>query len=110
MKKFADYKPTETLIVEMPHIPLDNANPIDLELEVHSNMDPDDYVQYFRDWIEGKEIESKQPNFSQRLPKRARSEFADAILNQWQYTKLFTIKHYGQRTWSRIEKMLSKYL
>lgn len=110
MKSFKEYQPTERMILEMPHIPLKGADAIDLELEVHSNMKPKEYIQYWKDLVKGKEIPSKNPGYTQKLPKRARSEFADAILNQWNYARLFTTKHYGEKVWSEIEKILKKYI
>lgn len=112
MKSFKDFQSNklEHLVLEMPHIPLEHGQPIDLELEVHSNMNPDDYIQYFKDWLEGKKMPSKNPGYTQKLSRQARSEFADAILNQWNYTRLFTIKYYGERVWKEIERILKKYL
>lgn len=111
MQSFKDFQTSkpDKLILEMPHIPLEHGDPIDLELEVHSHMNPDDYIDYFKKFLQGEKVKTKT-GAVQQLPKSARKEFADALLNQWDYTRLFTLKHYGDNVWKEIEKMLRKFL
>lgn len=112
MEKFGDFaNKQEHLILEMPHIMFDTTGKaVDLELEVHSQMKPKEYVQYFKDWVTGKNIESKRPDFRQSISPKEQREFADYVLNQTLFVKQFTLKHYGERVWSRIVSMLEKYL
>lgn len=112
MKKFSEYEPQEkSLILEMPHIMFDTTGKaVDLELEVHTGMKPKEYVQYFKDWVEGKKIESKLPNFTQSISRKEQRDFADYILNQTEFVKMFTIKNYGAKVWERIVSLLEKYL
>lgn len=112
MEKFGDFvNQRQDLILEMPHIMFDTTGKaIDLELEVHSHMKPKEYVQYFKDWIEGKKIASKRPDFKQSITPKEQREFADHILNQTQFVKQFTLKHYGKKVWGKIVSMLEKYL
>lgn len=49
----------ETLIIEMPHIMLAGNKVV--ELEVHSKMKPNEFVEYIEDWDNGKPIPSKMP-------------------------------------------------
>ena len=45
MKTFNQFI-NETIILEMPHIKLDTGNSVvDLELEVHGNMNRDDFIK-----------------------------------------------------------------
>lgn len=59
IKTFSQFL-NETLILEMPHI-LINDKVYDLELEVHSKMSEKEFVDYIKDWIDGKPIKSKTP-------------------------------------------------
>ena len=51
---FTDFtKDSKSLILEMPHIMLDGGKKIvDLELEVHSKMKPNEFVSYIEDWVD----------------------------------------------------------
>ena len=53
---FTDFtKDSKSLILEMPHIMLDGGKKIvDLELEVHSKMKPNEFVSYIEDWVDRK--------------------------------------------------------
>lgn len=110
MEKFSDFELEESLLLELPHIMFDTGDAIDLELEVHSSMRPKEYVKYFKDWIAGKTIKSKNPGFEQHLSRRNQRDFADEVLNKTQVVKLFTIKHYGEKVWAQIVSILEKYL
>jgi len=94
---------------EMPHLQLDTGNVIDLELEVHSKMKEKDYLQYFRDWLKGKEIESKMPGSTFSLSsRREKKEFAEYLLNS-PAIENFTRKYYSDTTWSKLEQLALKY-
>lgn len=110
MKKFGEVQLEEQLLLELPHIMFDNGEVLDLELEVHSSMRPKEYVKYFKDWIAGKTIQSKNPGFDQHLSRRNQREFAKEVLHNTQIVKLFTLKHYGEKVWAQIVRILEKYL
>lgn len=105
-KQFLD----ESLILEMPHISLDGGSKVvDLELEVHSKMKPEEFVQYINDWVSGKPIQSKTPGFSMKINADSVKEFAKKVLGQ-PYLKNFTIMHYGDIVWKSIEELLQSKL
>lgn len=109
MKTFNQFI-NETIILEMPHIKLDTGNSVvDLELEVHGNMKRDDFIKYIGDWVSGKEIQSKRAGFSMKVNANSVGEFARKVLKQ-QYLKNFTIDHYGEDAWVKIEKILQDKL
>lgn len=110
MENFAQYKLHEQLVMEMPHIMFNNGDVLDLELEVHSSMRPKEYVKYFKDWIAGKTIRSKNPGFEQHLSRKNQRDFAREVLNKTEVVKLFTIKHYGENVWAQIVRILEKFL
>lgn len=82
---------------------------VDLELEVHAKMKPDEFVQYIQDWVDGKPIKSKTPGFSMKVNADSVKEFAKKVLSQ-PFLKNFTITHYDEATWVTIEKMLRSKL
>lgn len=98
----------ETLILEMPHIMLGDKV-VDLELEVHSKMKPEEFVQYINDWVSGKPIQSKTPGFSMKINANSVREFAKKVLAQ-PYLKNFTMMHYGEDIWASVEKLLRSKL
>lgn len=98
----------ETLIIEMPHIMLGDKV-VDLELEVHAKMKPEEFVQYINDWISGKPIQSKTPGFSMQINANSVKEFVKKVLGQ-PYLKNFTVMHYGDSVWKSIEDLLRSRL
>ena len=96
---------TETFLIEMPHLRLGGDRAVDLELEVHSNMEPDDYVDYIKDWVYGRPIKSKTP----KLIMQVEPEFIEPLIEKLlanEFFKGFTRKYYGLATWERIQEML----
>lgn len=98
----------ETLILEMPHIMIGDKV-VDLELEVHAKMKPEDFIQYIDDWVNGKPIQSKTPGFSMQVNANSIKEFAKKVLGQ-PYLKNFTVMHYGDSVWKSIEELLKSKL
>ena len=98
----------ETLILEMPHIMIGDKV-VDLELEVHAKMKPEEFVQYINDWVSSKPIQSKTPGFSMKINADSVKEFAKKVLGQ-PYLKNFTIMHYGDSVWKSIEELLKSKL
>jgi len=98
----------ESLLLEMPHIQV-SGKFYDLELEVHSKMTPEDFVQYIDDWINGKPIKSKTPGFSMQVNADSVKEFAKKVLGQ-AYLKNFTMMYYGEDVWDSVEKLLHSKL
>lgn len=93
----------ETLILEMPHILLDKGRKVvDLELEVHSSMKPIEFINYIKDWVSGKAIQSKNPELTMKLTSDVLKEFIEKILKD-SYFKNFTIKYYGKEIWEKLE-------
>ena len=100
----------ETLILEMPHIMLDGGKKVvDLELEVHAKMRPEDFVKDIEDWVDGKPIPSKTPGFSMQINTDSVKEFAKKVLGQ-PYLKNFTTMHYGEGVWDKVESVLRSKL
>lgn len=98
------------VLTEMPHIMFDSGHAVDLELEVHSDMRPKEYINYYVDWLEGNTISSKHPNHSYKLiGKREKKEFAEHILNS-PHIKMFTEKHYGPKIWKKLVAKVKKYV
>jgi hypothetical protein len=95
--------------MEMPHLMLDTGEFIDLELEVHSNMTEREYLDYFRDWLSGRPMKSKNPGFTQRLTKQGVKDFVNYIINNTVVVREFTKKHYGNTTWRKLVKILLKH-
>jgi len=94
----------------MPHVMLDGGNKaVDLELEVHSKLSPEQMVKYFEDWISGKPMPSKNPKHVQSLPKEFVPEFAKSLLAK-PFLKNFIEYHYDPETWSKIENLLRSNL
>lgn len=89
---------------------LDGGNKaVDLELEVHSKLSPEQMVKYFEDWISGKPMPSKNPKHVQSLPKEFVPEFAKSLLAK-PFLKNFIEYHYDPETWSKIENLLRSNL
>lgn len=96
---------TETFLIELPHLRLGGDRAIDLELEVHSNMDPYDYVDYIEDWIYSRPIQSK----TRGLVMQVEPEFIESLIEKMlanEFFERFTRKYYGLATWERIQAML----
>lgn len=92
----------------MPHIMIGDKV-VDLELEVHAKMKPEDFIQYIDDWVNGKPIQSKTPGFSMQVNANSIKEFAKKVLGQ-PYLKNFTVMHYGDSVWKSIEELLKSKL
>jgi hypothetical protein len=90
----------------MPHVMLDGGNKaVDLELEIHSKLSPEQIVKYFEDWVSGKPMPSKNPKHIQALSKEYVPEFAKSLLSK-PFLKNFIEFHYDTETWTKIEKIL----
>lgn len=98
----------DTLLIEMPHILLGDKA-VDLELEIKSKLKKEQIIQYFRDWLDGKPIQSKNPGFVQRLSKENIPVFVKDLLRK-PFLKNFIEHHYDIDTWITIEDMLKSYL
>ena len=88
---------------------MDGSEIVDLELEVHSKMKPDAFVQYISDWVTGKPIQSKTPGFSMKVNANSIKEFSKKVLAQ-PYLKNFTLLHYDESVWNKIETILKSKL
>lgn len=109
MKTFEEFtRLNETIILEMPHILLGDKV-VDLELEVHAKMKPNEFVQYIKDWIDGKPIPSKTPGFSMQINAGSVKEFSRKVLSQ-PFLKNFVLAHYGEDTWDEVEGILRSNL
>ena len=95
---------SETFLIELPHISLGDQA-VDLELEVHSSMDPYDYVDYIEDWIYSRPIQSKTRGLIMRVDPDQVEGFVKKLL-QNEFFEKFTRKYYGPPTWERIQEML----
>lgn len=95
---------SETFLIELPHIKIGDQA-VDLELEVHSEMDPYDYVDYIEDWIYSKPISSKTRGLVMRVDPEEVEDFIKKLL-QNEFFEKFTRKYYGPPIWNIIQTML----
>lgn len=98
---------TETFLIEMPYIQLNNNEVVDLELEIHSKMKPNDFINYMNRWLNGEKIQSKSPGFEMQINKNTISDFARKLQKNY-FFKLFVVKNYGQNTWDELAAILEK--
>ena len=95
-------------ITEMPHLQVGD-DILDLELEVHANMKPEEYLDYYRDILEGKQVESKVPGQVFQIHKRNLRQAASELLDN-SMLFLFTRKHYGKKVERQLENLIKEYL
>jgi len=98
-------KSPKSVLIEMPHIELDNGQTVDLELEVHSKMKPEDFVGYIKDWANGQPITSRNRSTPFKVNAKFESSFAKTIRSS-SWFQLFTKKFYGQEVWNEIDTFL----
>lgn len=92
------------LLIEMPHMKVGDKF-IDLELEVHIKMSPNEFIGYINDWVSGKQINSKTKGLKMSINKEDSKLFAKKLLGL-EFFKNFVIFHYGDKVWSKIESDL----
>lgn len=106
MITFTDYI-TETFLIEMPHIQLNNDEVVDLELEFHSKMKPNDFIDYMKRWLNGEKIQSKSPGFEMQVNKNTINDFVKKLQKNY-FFRVFIIKNYGQEVWDKLVDILEK--
>jgi hypothetical protein len=89
----------------MPHIQLDSGQTVDLELEVHSKMKPDDFVNYIKDWADSKPVTSRNRSIPFKIDPKSVPDFAKAVRSS-EWFKMFTKRFYGQEIWVLIDNFL----
>ena len=95
---------SETFLIELPHIKVGDRA-VDLELEVHSSMDPYDYLDYIEDWIYSRPIPSKTRGLVMRVDPEEVEDFVKKLLQHELFEK-FTRKYYGPPMWEKVRTML----
>jgi hypothetical protein len=107
-REFTESNRNETLILEMPHMVI-GQDILDLELEVHSNMNPKEYIQYFKDLLDGKKVKSKDPGTHFQISTQNAPQAAREILDN-NIVMMFTDKNYGRKVKNQLQKLLKSYL
>ncbi len=92
-------------LLEMPHIVLDGPMAVDLELEVHSKMKADEFINYIEKWLDGEPIKSKTSGLIMQINKRSIRDFAEKV-HKNQFFKLFVVKNYGESVWNKLNDLL----
>ncbi len=98
----------ETFLIELPHIAVGDRA-VDLELEIHSNMAPDEFISYINDWIHNKPMQSKTPGLVMRVPPELTKQFVIKLLAHELFEKIIT-RHYGASIWAQIQHLLRSRL
>ena len=96
----------ETFLMEMPHIELSNNKAVDLELEVHTKMKPDDFLSYISRWLNGDNIKSKTPGIEMHVNNNNVTDFAKKMLKNY-FFRVFVIKNYGIDVWEKLVTMIT---
>lgn len=105
MKTFNEYlEENSSFLVEMPHVVVGDKT-VDLELEIHSKLKKEDFLQFISDWLAGKEMPSKNPKVKFRIDSNRAKEFASKLKTN-SYFKMFVISHYGESFWNDVMDIL----
>lgn len=72
-------------------------------------MDREEFVQYIDDWISGKTLKAKLTGFNMQVNANSVKEFSRKVLAQG-YLMNFTLMHYDDNTWAKIEVLLKSKL
>lgn len=91
----------------MPHFVFSDGTIFDLELEIHSNMKPEDFLGYFESILKGEKVKSKTGEYFQ-IPTRRIPEFVNESLES-NMLKNFTKKNYGRKVWKQLQKLLKSF-